>query len=99
MNKKYFARLSDEEREVCRDVIKRLKGSSQKVRRAQMLVKESLTTQAFDGDREECSGLRWISTARESSPHLRPIPHVLENTNEKFVLRRGQPNIRPRCHQ
>ena len=39
MNKKYIVRLSDKEREVCRDVIKRLKGSSQKVRRAQMLLK------------------------------------------------------------
>ena len=39
MNKKYLIRLSDPEREVLRDVIKQLKGSSQKVRRAQMLLK------------------------------------------------------------
>jgi len=39
MNKKYIVRLSDEERQTCRDVIKKLKGTSQKVRRAQILLK------------------------------------------------------------
>jgi hypothetical protein len=39
MNKKYIVRLLDEEREVCQDVVKKLKGTSQKVRRAQILLK------------------------------------------------------------
>ena len=39
MNKKYIVRLSDEERGVCQDIVKRLKGSSEKVRRAQILLK------------------------------------------------------------
>src|SRR5580692_4004678 len=39
MNKKYIVRLSDEERGVCQEVIKKLKGSSQKFRRAQILLK------------------------------------------------------------
>lgn len=39
MNKKYIVRLSDEERTVLHEVIKQLKGSSQKVRRAQILLK------------------------------------------------------------
>ena len=39
MIKKYIVRLSDEERATCQSVIKTLKGSSQKVRRAQMLLK------------------------------------------------------------
>jgi hypothetical protein len=39
MNKKYIVRLSDEERDTCRQVIKQLKGSSQKVRRAHILLK------------------------------------------------------------
>lgn len=39
MNKKFIVRLSEEERIVCRDIIKKLKGSSQKVRRAQILLK------------------------------------------------------------
>ena len=39
VNKKYIVRLSDEERAVCQGVIKKLKGSSEKVRRAQILLK------------------------------------------------------------
>ncbi len=39
MNKKYIVRLSDEERANCHSVIKKLSGSSQKVRRAQILLK------------------------------------------------------------
>jgi len=39
MNKKYIVRLSDEERNLCQEIIKNLKGSSQKFRRAQILLK------------------------------------------------------------
>jgi hypothetical protein len=39
MQKKYIVRLSDDERKQLRGVIKKLKGSSQKVRRAQILLK------------------------------------------------------------
>src|ERR1700730_19344447 len=39
MNKKYIVRLSDDERGVCRDIVKRLKGTSEKVNRAQILLK------------------------------------------------------------
>lgn len=39
MNKKYVVRLSDDEREVCQEIIKHLKGSSQTFRRAQILLK------------------------------------------------------------
>ena len=39
MNKKYIVRLSDQERQACTEVIKKLKGTSQKVRRAQILLK------------------------------------------------------------
>jgi transposase len=39
MNKKYIVRLSDEERVRCQHVIKTLTGSSQKARRAQILLK------------------------------------------------------------
>ena len=39
MNKKFIVRLSDEERGVCQEIIKKLKGSSQKVRRAHILLK------------------------------------------------------------
>jgi len=39
MEKKYVVRLTEEEREVLREVLKKLKGRSQKVRRAQVLLK------------------------------------------------------------
>jgi len=39
MNKKFVVRLSDEERATCQEVVKKLKGSSEKVRRAQILLK------------------------------------------------------------
>jgi hypothetical protein len=39
MNKKYIVRLTDEERETLRSVVKKLSGSSQKVRRAQIFRK------------------------------------------------------------
>ena len=39
MYKKYVVRLSDDERVVCQEVVKKLKGSSQKARRAQILLK------------------------------------------------------------
>ena len=39
MQKKYIVRLSDEERDTLKEVVKKLKGTSQKVRRAQILIK------------------------------------------------------------
>lgn len=39
MKKKYIVRLSEQERQTCSGVIKKLKGTSQKVRRAQILLK------------------------------------------------------------
>lgn len=39
MNKKFVVRLSDQERGICQDIVKNLKGSSQKFRRAQILLK------------------------------------------------------------
>ncbi len=39
MQKKYVVRLSGEERDTLREVVKKLKGTSQRVRRAQILLK------------------------------------------------------------
>ena len=39
MKKKYIVRLTEEERKALREVVKKLKGTSQKVRRAQVLLK------------------------------------------------------------
>ncbi len=57
MNKKFIVRLTDEERATCQEVVKSLKGSSQKARRAQILLKadadgpgwiDSRIAEAFD---------------------------------------------------
>ena len=37
--KKYIVRLTDEEREICRKTVRKLKANSEKVRRAQILLK------------------------------------------------------------
>lgn len=37
--KKFIVDLSDQERQICQEVVKKLKGSSQKVKRAQILLK------------------------------------------------------------
>jgi hypothetical protein len=39
MRKIYIVRLSDEERQTCLDIVRKLKGSSQKVKRANILLK------------------------------------------------------------
>ena len=47
MNKKYIVRLSAKERRTLRETIRKLKGSSQKVRRAQMLLKADVAGPAW----------------------------------------------------
>jgi len=47
MQKKYIVRLTDEERQTLREVVKKLKGSSQKVRRAQILLKADVDGPAW----------------------------------------------------
>jgi transposase len=51
MNKKYIVRLSAKERRILRDVIKELNGSSQKVRRAQMLLKADVAGPGWTDER------------------------------------------------
>jgi hypothetical protein len=47
MTKKYIVRLSRKERHALRDIVKKLKGSSEKVRRAQMLLKADIAGPAW----------------------------------------------------
>jgi len=47
MQKKYIVRLSDEERDELNQVVKRLNGSSQKVKRAQILLKSDVDGPAW----------------------------------------------------
>jgi Homeodomain-like domain len=67
MNKKYVVRLTDEERGECEAIIKKLKGSGQKYRRAQMLLKadadgpgwtDSKIAEAYDSRVQTIESLR-----------------------------------------
>ena len=51
MQKKYIVRLSDEERDTLRAVVKKLKGTRQKVRRAQILLKADANGPSWSDDR------------------------------------------------
>lgn len=71
MNKKYIVRLSAEERRTLREVVKELKGSSQKVRRAQMLLKADADGPAWTDER--------IAEAFDSNTR------TVEKLRERFV--------------
>ena len=51
MQKKYMVRLSDEERDTLQEVVKKFKGTSQKVRRAQILLKANANGPSWSDDR------------------------------------------------
>ena len=68
MNKKYIVRLSDDERGVCQGIVKRLKGTSEKVKRAQSLLKADADgprwSDAKIGEAFDCS-VRTVENLRE----------------------------------
>ena len=51
MQKKYIVRLSDEEHDTLKEVVKKFKGTSQKVRRAQILLKADANGPSWSDDR------------------------------------------------
>ena len=71
MYKKYIVRLSDEERQVCQAVVKKLKGSSQKVRRAQILLKA------------DADGANWTDVRIAEAYHCRV--QTVENLRKRLV--------------
>lgn len=86
-SKKYVVRLTEAERQVLRQVIGKLKGTSQKVRRAQVLLKADADDPDWtDAKIAEAFGCRTQS---------------VENIRERFVTRgleltlNGQPHAKP----
>ena len=71
MEKKYIVRLTCEEREILSDVIKKLKGTSQQVRRAHILLKA------------DADGLAWTDALIAKAYDCRT--KTVENVREKFV--------------
>ena len=51
MNKKYIVRLTDEERKICGQVVKEEKGASEKLRRAQILLKADVDGPAWKDEK------------------------------------------------
>jgi hypothetical protein len=88
MKKKYIVRLTDSERKTLEEVIKKLNGSSQKVRRAQILLKADVDGPAWtDLKIAEAYGCR---------------TQTAENVRERFVTEgfevtlAGKPRVKPR---
>lgn len=71
MQKKYIVRLAPEERETLAEIVKKLKGSSQKVRRAQVLLKA------------DADGPAWTDAQIADSYGCRT--QTVENIRERFV--------------
>lgn len=68
MNKKYLVRLSDKERGVCQDIVKRLKGTSEKVKRAQVLLRADADGLAWPDSKiaeAHCCSVRTVEKLRE----------------------------------
>lgn len=72
MQKKYIVRLTEEERETCYQTVKKLKGTSQKVRRAQILLKA------------DAAGPAW--TDRQIADAFSCRINTVENIRQRFVL-------------
>ncbi len=71
MNKKYVVRLSAEERAVCQEIIKKRKGSSQKFRRAQILLQA------------DADGPDWADSQIAEAFHCRV--QTVENVRKRLV--------------
>src|SRR5260370_23462453 len=94
MNKKYFVRLTAAERATVDQIVRKLKGSSQKVRRANILLKAGAGGPAWAGARiagadgcrrqtgeqlREAVGAEGVQSAREG-PKREPPPQVPHRT-------------------
>ena len=102
MQKKYIVRLSKEERNTLREVVKKLKGSSQKVRRAQILLKadadgpvwsDSRIAEAFGCRRQTVEGIRQrlVETGFQETLEGKkradpPTPKLLDGEQEAKII-------------
>ena len=89
MLKKYIVRLTDEEREILRQVMDKFQGSAQKVRRAQVLLKA------------DADGPGWTDARIAEAFGCRT--KTVENIRERLVTEgfgvtlNGQPRLKPPC--
>jgi hypothetical protein len=89
MLKKHIVRLTDEERGALKQVVDKFKGSSQKVRRAQVLLKA------------DADGPGWTDARLADALGCRT--KTVENIRQRFVTEgfevtlNGQPRLKPPC--
>ena len=111
MNKKYIVRLSDAERRVCDEVVKKLKGTSQKVRRAQVLLKADADGPGWSDEKIcEAYGCRVQTVENARKRFVRegfelaldgvqrqtpPTEPLLDGKAEAKVIALGWENLRP----
>jgi len=102
MQKKYVVRLTDEERSLLQHVVKKLKGSGQKVRRAQILLKADATgpnwtdqqiAEAFSCRTQTVEGIRQRLVERGFQETLDgvkraqpPTPKLLDGEQEARII-------------
>jgi hypothetical protein len=102
MQKKYVVRLTDEERSVLQQVVKKLKGSGQKVRRAQILLKAdangpqwtdqqiaeafSCRTQTVEGIRQRLVERGFQDTIDGAKRAQPPTPKLLDGEQEARLI-------------
>lgn len=101
MRKKYIVRLTDEERQQCEDVVDRLKGTSQKVKRANILLKADVDgpgwtdqqiadafrcrRQTVENVRKKCV-VEGFEQALEHKPQQNRKPKTLDGEQEAQVI-------------
>ena len=102
MQKKYIVGLSNEERSTLQDVVKKLKGTSQKVKRAQILLKadadgpawtDQKIAEAFDCRAQTVEDIRRRLVERGFEETLngprrthKPTPNILDSRQEAQVI-------------
>lgn len=102
MQKKYIVRLTEVERATCQEVIKKLKGTSEKVRRAQILLKAdadgpawtdaeiaeafSCRTKTVENIRQRFVELGFERTLERKKPQMPPANKLLDGKQEAQVI-------------
>ena len=102
MQKKYIVRLTVQEREVCRETVRKLNGSSEKVRRAQILLKAdadgpawtdqqiadafSCRTKTVENIRQRCVLEGFEQALERKRRESPPVPKLLNGEQEAHLI-------------
>jgi len=102
MQKKYIVRLTESERATCQQVIKKLKGTNEKVRRAQILLKAdadgpawtdaqiaeafSCRTKTVENIRQRFVELGFEQALERKKPQSPPANKLLDGTQEAQII-------------